>query len=382
MPRFALLLLLWLLSPSIFAQITLKVGDEAPKITPTEYLFNGVSKSKLKDKSLVLTLCKSWDLPCLDCLTQLDSLRTAFPNDQVVFLNLFRGNTELARKDTENSNFKNPLATDLSGATQIRYGDGEAGLVSWPLTILIDDQNVVRWQGYGGHLTVEALVRFIQGQYPVIDLTSKYVPLDPESFLFEPMTADDIAKLWEEDSVASFVRGWDQDDFAEDFYNSLYSTNHEFCAYGPETLENIFQELFPEKRLELPGDLMEKKYRVAYVQRLIDRNTVDHLIFNILEEIGLKATVTSKPATYYKLEVTSRLKLDLPREVSIINKLPDGMKDLGSYSAKNLHNFEVRKYDLAGLAKLLNKYSPDRWKYEGRNRKKYNFILDVSSTKA
>ncbi|MFK8164551.1 MAG: hypothetical protein AB8H12_19050, partial [Lewinella sp.] len=46
------------------------------------------------------------------------------------------------------------------------------------------------------------------------------------------------------------------------------------------------------------------------------------------------------------------------------------------------HNFEVRKYDLAGLAKLLNKYSPDRWKYEGRNRKKYNFILDVSSTKA
>jgi hypothetical protein len=47
-----------------------------------------------------------------------------------------------------------------------------------------------------------------------------------------------------------------------------------------------------------------------------------------------------------------------------------------------LHNFEVRKYSLASLAKLLNKYSPDRWSYTGNHRKEYNFILDVSSTKA
>jgi hypothetical protein len=37
---------------------------------------------------------------------------------------------------------------------------------------------------------------------------------------------------------------------------------------------------------------------------------------------------------------------------------------------------------LASLAKLLNKYSPDRWSYQGNHRKQYNFILDVSSTKA
>lgn len=202
---------MWILSSSLSAQLTTKAGDEAPKITISESLLNGISKSKLKDKFLVFTLCKSWDQPCFNNLPYLDSLRSVLSNDQVVFLILFRGNPEPARKDVEGDNFNISLATDLYGATQIRYGDGETGLVGWPLTFLIDDQNVVHWQGGGGDLTTEALERFVNGQHPVIDLSSKYVPLEPDAYLFEPMSPKELFDYAESDSVSSFVLAWEID---------------------------------------------------------------------------------------------------------------------------------------------------------------------------
>lgn len=380
MRRFIPFLLLCLLCPPLSAQLTIMIGDEAPPITPTEYLENRLKKSDLKGRLLVLTLCKSWDQPCFNGLSFQDSLRTTYPSENLVFLGLFRGNPEQALKDVTGKNFNIALANDLYGKTQISYGDGETGLVGWPLTLLIDDQNIVRWQGDGDDLTAEALGRFVERQHPIIDLSNKYVPLDPADFLFEPMTLKDLGKLYEQDSVGSFVRAWDKDEFIEDRYMSMYS--HDMGAIGPMTLEDLFHHLFPRKRLIIPGDLMEKEYRIAFIQRNTDRETVDRLATDILGEIGLEASVTPIPATYHELTISNKEKLATPREVSLRNRLPEGMKDLGNYSDRDLHNFEIRRYDLRDLAKLLNSYSPDRWSYTGNHRKEYNFILDVTSTKA
>ncbi len=382
MLRFIPLLLIGFACSSLSAQITLKVGDAAPKITPTEYLLNRTSKSNLKDKFLVLTLCKSWDQPCFNELPLLDSLQNTFAHDQVVFLSLFRGNPEAVQKQLEGKNFNLSLATDLNGATQIRYGDGETGLVGWPLTFLIDDQNVVRWQGDAEDLTVEALERFVEGQHPVNDLTGKYVPLAPDDFLFDPMTMKDIGTLWEADSVASFVRVWEWEDMFEGRYGAMHFKNFGIGAIGPARLEDIFQELFPQKRFVIPGEFMEKEYRVAFIQRTIDRETANRVAFGIIEELALGATVDSLTVTKYTLEITNERKFNQPRELSIKNTRPKGMKDRGSYNDVDLHKFEVRKYDLSGLAQLLNRYTPDRWRYVGNDRKKHNFILDVSSTEA
>ena len=382
MLRLTSLLFLLSLCPVLSAQLTLAVGDEAPRITPTEYLTDRLSKSDLKDKFLVLTLCKSWDQPCFNDVLIQDSLRAAYPNEDVVFLVLFRGKPDYARADIEGKNLDIPLATDLYGKTQVLYGDGETGLLSWPVTYLIDDQNIVRWHDDGDELTVEAIDNFANGREPILDFSDRYVPLSPEDFLFEPMTTHDVADMHIADSVGSFLRVWDQDEFAEGMFMSSYSHSYDMGAVGPATLEDIFQMLFPKKRLVVPGDLMEKEYRVAFIQRHTDRHTEDKLAFGIFEEIGLTASVAPLPATFYELKISDRDKLSEPREVSLRNRLPEGMKDLGNYNDNDLHHFEVRKYSLAGLAKLLNKYSPDRWSFKGNHRKKYNFILDVSSTKA
>ncbi|TXF90885.1 redoxin domain-containing protein [Neolewinella aurantiaca] len=380
MHRFIPLLFLWLSGSPLSAQLTTMTGDEAPPITPTEYLENRLKKSDLKDKFLVLTLCKTWDQPCFNDIVFQDSLRAAYPSEKVEFLTLFRGSTELALSDIKGKNLGIQLATDLYGKTQIHYGDGETGLISWPLTLLIDDQNTVRWQGNGDDLTAEALERFVNKEHPIIDISDKYVQLAPESFLFEPMTFKDLDQLYNQDSVDSFVRVWDKDDFLDTRFFSVYS--HDMGAIGPMPLEDLFHHLFPRKRLIIPGDLMEKEYRVAFVHRSVDRKTADQLAIDILGEIGLSASVSSLPATYYELTISDREKLASPRKVSLRNRLPEEMKDLGNYSDRDLHNFEIRKYDLNDLAKLLNSYSPDRWSYTGNHHKEYNFVLDVSSTKA
>lgn len=380
MSRFALLLFLWFLSPSLSAQLTLKAGDEAPRITPTEYLMNGLKKSDLKGKFLLLTLCKTWDLPCFYNLPHLDSLRTAFSNDDLAYLVLFRGKTEMALKETEGKSFGVSLATDLYGNTQISYGDGATGLVGWPLTFLIDDENIVRWQGGSDDLTVEALTRFINRDHPVIDPAEKYVPLDPEDFLFEAMTPEDLIKLHEQDSVASFVRAWDGSAGIEVYSTSFYS--HAFGLLEIVTLEDVYQALFPDKRVNIPGDLMERKYIVAFVERSPDRESAERLETGILADLGLQASIALLPAKHYSLDIIDQDKLEAPRPVRRTNAPPKGLPDHGSTSDRDLHNFEIRHYDLAGLAQILNKYSPDRWNYPGNNRKKYNFILDVSSTKA
>lgn len=162
----------------------------------------------------------------------------------------------------------------------------------------------------------------------------------------------------------------------------FYSLNFACGLLETVTLEQVCSILFPGKRVNLHGDIVDLKYTVAFVERSPDRESAKRIEAGMLTDLGLQAPTTLLPAKHFSLDVINQVELEAPRTAPMRIAPPKNSPDLGSIYDQDLHNFEIRRYDLAGLAQILNKYSPDRWRYTGNNRDKYNFILDVSSTKA
>jgi len=196
------------------------------------------------------------------------------------------------------------------------------------------------------------------------------------------MTIKNLSALYDQDSVGSFVRIWDESAGIDSRGTQIFSSSLNFGHLEFITLEEIYQKLFPKKKVSVPDFLMEKRYIVSFIERFPDRESIERLESGILADLGLSASSKNLQGTYFSLEVLNKEKLEKSRKLPEMDAPLSKMANLGSVDNRDLHEVKVKEYSLAGLAKILNEYSQDRWQYSGNNRKKYNFILDVSSTKA
>ena len=135
------------------AQLTLRIGDPAPPVTPTDWLRNAPAGTDLNGKYLVLEFWATWCAPCLRLVPHMNSLAQRFDRPELRFLNLTDEPPAVAGPVADRAGFRSLVATDIHGTTQIAFGDGSRGLSSLPFAVLIDRENVVRWFGNPERLT-------------------------------------------------------------------------------------------------------------------------------------------------------------------------------------------------------------------------------------
>jgi len=203
--RFFLASLLFMgLSPS-FAQTNISVGRAAPEINVTAWLKNEPTDKQLRGKFIVLEFWATWCGPCIAAVPHLNELQAAFERDDLLFLSMTDESPAKARSVFDRVDFHSAVATDVTKSTQVSFGDGRRGLKAFPLTILIDDLDTVRWFGAPNDLDEEVMRAFLAGGPINTEKKSPEQPVPARSSSDDASPArDNFMRLLQDDTVRDY----------------------------------------------------------------------------------------------------------------------------------------------------------------------------------
>ncbi|MEM9928371.1 MAG: TlpA disulfide reductase family protein [Bacteroidota bacterium] len=368
--KYFLLLSLLVLSVSASAQLNVKRNTPAPEINITEWLANEPSEKLIKGQSIVLEFWATWCKPCLAAVPHLNDLQEKFKADDLLFLSMTYESPALALPVIERIGFQTPVVADQTRKTQARFGNGKQMPV-YPFTVLIDDQNIVRWHGDPEDLTEELLAQFMAKDFPLATGPENYVPLDPSDYLFEPMDRRTAAQLFEADSVGSFVRVWPLEGIPTFTGSGFFIGTLSFGFFDDCSLEQLYQSFFPEKKVIVPDQLADQAYTLAFVDREPDADTKARIEASIIDQLGLVAEITQEANMHFDLKVKSTKQLAATK-----------LEGRPGVNFRDLRQVKIIRQTLQGLVSVLIKHTDHRWQYKGNDQKKYSLTLDFSSTKS
>lgn len=161
----AILLLFTLLSTQIsFGQINVKVGEKVPDLVITDYIQNTPSDKNFNNKFKIVEFWATWCGPCLAAVPHINELQNKYKdNKNLVFISISDETPEKIKKTLDKIRFETIVVSDQSQKSHkslIMKGES----YSIPQTILIDNQNIVRWIGYPNLLNHEVIDNFLSGQ--------------------------------------------------------------------------------------------------------------------------------------------------------------------------------------------------------------------------
>ncbi len=145
--------LLVLLGLNAFSQSNITVGEKAPAIHITDWMANTPADKDLSDKFVVLEFWATWCGPCIKAVPHMNELQKKFDSADLIFLSITDENAEKVNRTLKRVDFQSAVVSDQTRQTHNAFGDGEEGLASLPMTVLIDNDGIVRWVGLPDQLT-------------------------------------------------------------------------------------------------------------------------------------------------------------------------------------------------------------------------------------
>ena len=230
-----------IISLNSYSQNMIKVGQKSPTINITDWVLNTPTDKNLKGKFIVLEFWATWCGPCIGAVPHLNTLQEMFKQNDLYFVSITDETVEKINRTSKRIPFKSIVVSDQTKATQTAFGDGKEGLVSLPMTVLIDNQDIIRWIGSPEELTADMMNSFLKGQSKTesndvksIDMpkinTPKVKKIDkkPNNILLvqEPNFLFEVNKLTEKKSVMVIKSDkmmrftyTDLDQILQDFFN-------------------------------------------------------------------------------------------------------------------------------------------------------------------
>jgi thiol-disulfide isomerase/thioredoxin len=140
----------------------LTINKDSPKINITDWIYNIPSQKDINGKYIVLEFWATWCSPCLKSIPHLNNLQTKFNQDNLIFISITDEKVSKVKKILELVKFNSIVVTDTTKVTQKNFGNNTNGISELPLTVLIDDRNVVKWIGKPKNLTEEIMNSFLE----------------------------------------------------------------------------------------------------------------------------------------------------------------------------------------------------------------------------
>jgi thiol-disulfide isomerase/thioredoxin len=143
------------------AQYSIKINEKAPDIFVTDWIRNTPKYKVLKDKYIVLEFWATWCGPCIKAVPHLNDLQTKFNREDLYFISMTDEKIDRVERLLKKVNFKSIVVSDQTKKTHIAYGNGATGLEAYPLTVLIDKFNTIKWIGNPEQLNEKVLEDFL-----------------------------------------------------------------------------------------------------------------------------------------------------------------------------------------------------------------------------
>jgi thiol-disulfide isomerase/thioredoxin len=153
-----------------FSQEKLKL-DEKANIKITDWILNIPKDKSLENKYIVLEFWSSSCSPCLKAVNHLNELQSKFNREDLYFISLTDEKPDEVKKTAKKVSFKSIVVSDQRKYNYF-WSNGIKNLVL-PLTILIDDNGIIKWIGMPSLLTESIINNLVENKLESYSIYAK-----------------------------------------------------------------------------------------------------------------------------------------------------------------------------------------------------------------
>jgi len=266
---------------TLYAQNPVKIGDIAPNINITDTILNCPKDFTLKNKFIVLEFWATWCKPCLKAVPKLNLLEEKFSkNKNLVFLSITDESREKVMKTLRNIHFKSIVISDQSGITINSFIKSSDGSYAIPATILIDDDNIVKWIGIPNELDEKILKKFLNKENNLQSEGNGFKKIDQPIFRKESeANISDITYRIINNDTSQFSFSLIRNKQENNFLNLNYLKSKKTYMDFNKSLEGILANLnkVNKSQIIIPDSLRSRNYSLFY-KNISLKNENDGLI--------------------------------------------------------------------------------------------------------
>lgn len=303
--KYLFLPFLFLLLPFL-SLAQLKVGDKAPKIHIGNWIKNTPASKELSGKFVIIDFWATWCAPCLESVPHMNTLVEKHKNKtNVVFLAM---TDEVEKKVSALLNrvvFSSAVVSDVSRETFDNYQ-----IKTIPHCVIIDDKNIVKWEGNPVNLTDETLSAILDG---------KEAP-EPATVVETTNYRQDTIPTQVKDMYASTSKDYFSM-FKDKGYNEYFAMKVSSYPGGRASTSMIGPNIYNEVMMSAPlGNCFAKLLNVSGNQVILppnvastyisycyksERNTSKQDVLNaILKEVNMRYQLTDSLEDAILLDIT------------------------------------------------------------------------------
>lgn len=363
MKKSLLQIILFLLATITFAQSNIQIEEKAPKINITDWVKNMPDDTNLEGKYIVLEFWATWCGPCIAAVPHMNELQGKMENPNVLFISITDESVDKINRTLERIDFNSSVVTDTTKQTQVEFGDGKKGLEAYPMTILIDNEGIIKWIGGPNQLSLEILDRFLHNKLIGINHFKKedsQVSSDAavsESNSEKTIQEEFFDKVKDED-IAIFM------ELRKTESNEGYSMKmgNKAILWSPVSLKEIYRDIF---NIQIASsDLNDSiTYTLMYKNMNDNGNSFNQLEKVLLSSLNLKRQTKVESVSKYTVEVADESIL----KPTLYNK----------YSSKSDAGDQIifTNCTISSMLDDMSKALNINIEYEGSNDSKYDFIV-------
>lgn len=351
-----------------FSQQNIKVGEKAPSISITDWVINTPENKKLENKFIVIEFWATWCVPCLKAVPHLNDLQDKFKRDDLYFISLTDEPVHKIEKTHSIVNFKTIVASDQTKATQKEFGDGKRGITQLPLTVMIDNEGIIKWIGTPSKLTEFILNDFLNKK-PINKNDSGLGKLKIKENL-------ELQKLKGFEKVLYVAQN---DDIK--FYFDIEKSESKFSFSNKKTGTKLFY-LESANVSDILTSVFHYNVNEIFVHENLDKDRYDVWFKNdsLSKEKALEFlqdTLFSKLKIEKKESSKKIITKDLVIEnKNLLEKSTDKESRITSIQGKKTMYSRITLKDFADE---LNKISPHYFVFLPKDKEVYNFFIDDES---
>ena len=350
-----------------FAQSNIKIDSIAPEINITNWMSNTPKDKNLDNKYIVLEFWATWCGPCIAAVPHMNDLQAQINHPDLVFISITDESINKVNRTIEKIGFNSIVVSDTTKQTQINFGDGQSGLDAYPLTVLINNQGIVKWIGEPKQLTSDVLYDFLDNNLNGINhfedqvLEEKNTNKEgkPNSAINESLSVTDEFLNIVKDKKKIFFFELRKATSKEP--NSMKIGNKAILM-SPISLNSIYMELF-DKQVK-PSELVDSsEYSLLYKNMKGDEDNIKEIEPFILSALRIESKITTQNIIKYNIEIVDNSLLKPALETMFSSKSDADDKIIFS-------NFSI-----SDMIKEMSKELNTNMLYSGDNKEKYDFIL-------
>lgn len=349
------------------AQLSITVNEPAPPIHITEWILNEPDEKNLANQFLVLDFWASWCTSCIASTPLINQLVDSY-KDRVSIISITSESRGKVEQILDRIEFKSIVVNDTTLGTSKSYGNIDDNNPLLPLTVLIDNNNIIKWIGTPYYLTKDIMTQFVNG---VLNGENAIQDIEMDEDISDKASHDQFKFFYE---WFAYVKN-NHDVFFDITPSKIKdpSSIKDATTFATEsiTLYELLSMVWKtsERNIKLPKELGTTTYQVMYRNIRPTINYNEDFANNILKALNLSVTSIPVEVDGYQIE------LENP---DLLIKTQD---DTNSFFIQNNGMYSFTRLKIQDALDKVASQVDTYLLYSISDQEYYDFKIDISSEK-